>query len=68
MAEVVAYVNYIAPVKGAKEKLAKEDPDVAKNPLIFPDEETLSRAHVFRGLSPEEETKYSSMWAELTAG
>jgi spermidine/putrescine transport system substrate-binding protein len=68
MAEVVAYVNYIAPVKGAKEKLAKEDPDVAKNPLIFPDEETLSRAHVFRGLTPEEETKYSSMWAELTAG
>jgi len=68
MAEVVAYVNYIAPVKGAKEQLAKDDPDVAKNPLIFPDAETLSRAHVFRGLTPTEETKYSAKWAELTAG
>ena len=68
MAQVVAYVNYIAPVKGAKEKLVAEDPEVAKNPLIFPDEETLSRAKVFRGLTPEEETAFSRKFAELTTG
>ncbi|SER66068.1 spermidine/putrescine transport system substrate-binding protein [Pedococcus cremeus] len=67
MAQVVDYVNYIAPVKGSKEVLVKEDPSVAKNQLIFPDPQTLSRAHVFRGLTPAEETKYSAKWAELTA-
>jgi spermidine/putrescine transport system substrate-binding protein len=68
MAQVVDYVNYISPVKGTKEILLKEDPDVAKNPLIIPDAATLSRAHVFRGLTPEEETKYNAQFAELTAG
>jgi spermidine/putrescine transport system substrate-binding protein len=68
MAQVAAYVNYIAPVKGTKEKLTASDPETAKNPLIFPDEETLSRAHVFRGLTPAEETKFSQQFAELTTG
>jgi spermidine/putrescine transport system substrate-binding protein len=67
MAQVVDYVNYISPVKGTKDVLVKEDPDVAKNQLIFASEETLSRAHVFRGLTPAEETKYSAAWADLTA-
>lgn len=68
MAEVVAYVNYIAPVKGAKEKLAASDPETADNPLIFPTEDLLSRAHVFRGLSQEEETSFSQKFADLTTG
>ena len=35
-AKIAAYVNYISPVKGAKEILAKTDPKLANNPLIFP--------------------------------
>ena len=35
-AQIEDYVNYICPVKGAKEELQKIDPDVAKNTLIFP--------------------------------
>ena len=35
-AELAAYVNYICPVEGAKEEMAKIDPELAENPLIFP--------------------------------
>jgi spermidine/putrescine transport system substrate-binding protein len=68
MAQVVDYVNYISPVQGTKEVLQKEDPSVADNPLIIPDAATLANAHVFRGLTAAEETKYSAAFADLTAG
>ncbi len=68
MAQVVDYVNYIAPVQGVKEVLTADDPAVAKNPLIFPSSEVLSRAHVFRGLSADEETKYNRQFQSLVSG
>jgi spermidine/putrescine transport system substrate-binding protein len=68
MAQVVDYVNYISVVKGAEEILVADDPDVAKNPLIFPSEEVLGRAHVFRGLTEAEETKYNKAFQALTTG
>lgn len=46
-AQIEAYVNYICPVKGAKEEAAKLDAALAKNPLIFPDDETLSKVKIF---------------------
>ena len=46
-AKIAAYVNYVTPVKGAKEELAKTDPDTAANPLIFPDEATLAKVSGF---------------------
>ena len=58
-AEVEDYVNYICPVKGTKEALMKLDPDVANNPLIFPDDATLAKTHIFKGLSQKEEDKYN---------
>ncbi len=67
MAQVEAWVNYIPPVVGTKDALAKDDPETADNPLIFPSDEVLSRAKVFRGLTAEEETKYSSAFSDLTA-
>ena len=68
MAEVVDYVNYISVVKGAQEMLQKQDSEVAKNQLIFPSADTLSRAHVFRGLSAAEETKYNKKFQALVTG
>lgn len=68
MAQVVDYVNYISVVKGAEQLLLADDPDVAKNPLIFPSEAVLGRAHVFRGLTEEEETKYNKAFQALTTG
>jgi spermidine/putrescine transport system substrate-binding protein len=46
-ARIAAYINYVTPVKGAKEELAKTDPETANNPLIFPDDETLAKTHQF---------------------
>ena len=46
-AQIEAYVNYICPVKGAKEELAKIDASLAKNPLIFPDSATLAKTFIF---------------------
>ncbi len=37
--DIAAWVNYVTPVAGVKEELAKEDPKLAENQLIFPDEE-----------------------------
>jgi spermidine/putrescine transport system substrate-binding protein len=54
-APIEAYVNYICPVNGVKEILEKDDPEIANNPLIFPDEAFLENTHIFRGLKPEEE-------------
>ena len=59
-AEVADYVNYICPVKGAKTEIEKIDPDLASNPLVFPVASDLSRVHVFRSLTPEEETAFNS--------
>ena len=33
-AKLAAWVNYISPVKGAKEELEKSDPDIANNPVL----------------------------------
>jgi len=68
MAQVEAWVNYIPPVKGTKEALTKDDPETADNELIFPSQDVLSRAHVFRGLSADEETKYNQQFSTLTTG
>ncbi|MDQ5821574.1 MAG: spermidine/putrescine ABC transporter substrate-binding protein [Actinomycetota bacterium] len=46
-AQIEDYVNYICPVKGAKEVLLKSSPDVAKNGLIFPPASTLEKVHIF---------------------
>ncbi len=59
-AEVAAYVNYVTPVKGAQEEMAKFDPELAKSEYIFPTEKTLSRLNVFKALTPAEE----SAWTE----
>ena len=67
MAQVAAWVNYIPPVAGTKDVIAADDPETAENPLIFPSEDVLSRAKVFRGLSAEEETKYAGAFSDLTA-
>jgi spermidine/putrescine transport system substrate-binding protein len=65
MAAVEDYVNYISPVLGSKQQLLKSDPDVANNVLIFPTPQVLARAHVFRGLSAGEETKYNAAFQQL---
>lgn len=41
--QIAAAVTYVTPVKGAREEIAKTDPDTANNTLIFPDDELLAQ-------------------------
>jgi spermidine/putrescine transport system substrate-binding protein len=68
MADVAAWVNYIPPVKGTRDALIALDPEIGENPLIAPTADVLSRAHVFRGLSADEEQKYTRLFNGLTTG
>jgi spermidine/putrescine transport system substrate-binding protein len=57
-ANIAEYVNYVTPVEGVKEVLAKRDPELAKNQLIFPSAsftKNCSATPVFK--SEEEEQK-----------
>jgi spermidine/putrescine transport system substrate-binding protein len=67
-AEVAAWVNFITPVIGAQDAAAAIDPELAENQLIFPNEETLSNAFVFRSLSGAEEQKYQSEFQSILLG
>jgi spermidine/putrescine transport system substrate-binding protein len=64
-AVITAYVNYICPVKGVKEILVKSDPALGENQLIFPNEETLSNAFIFRQLKPAEDTELTEAFQEV---
>jgi spermidine/putrescine transport system substrate-binding protein len=64
-AQVAAWVNYICPVQGAKEEAAKLDPELVNNPLIFPDDATLAKSHVFKSLDEQTETKYNEAFQAL---
>ncbi|WP_406333187.1 PotD/PotF family extracellular solute-binding protein [Streptomyces sp. NBC_00203] len=65
-AELAAYINYVCPVDGVKEELAKIDKSAADNPLIIPDKAMQAKSHAFRSLSEKEETAYESKFAKLT--
>ena len=60
-AQLAAYINYVTPVKGAKEELAKTDPETANNQLIFPTEETLSQVHQIDPAALKN-VKYQEAW------
>ena len=62
-AQLTAYLAYVPPVKGAREALAKIDPDLAKSPLVYPD---LSNAHNFKTFSPEDEAKIDAAFQRAT--
>jgi spermidine/putrescine transport system substrate-binding protein len=64
-AQIEDYVNYVPPVKGVQEVLAKMDPPLAKSPLLFPDDATLQRAKAFKQLSPDEEDKLNNAFQRV---
>ena len=42
-AQIALGVSYVCPVKGAEKSAAKINPEIAKNPLVFPTDETLAQ-------------------------
>jgi spermidine/putrescine transport system substrate-binding protein len=61
---IEAYVNYICPVKGAKQEMLKLDPDIAKNTLIFPTDKMLDNVHIFDAAALTNQ-KYLEAWQNL---
>ncbi|WP_309050524.1 spermidine/putrescine ABC transporter substrate-binding protein [Streptomyces sp.] len=64
-AQLAAYINYVCPVDGVKDELAKIDPALADNPLILPDKAMARKSRAFRSLSSAEETAYEEKFAKL---
>ncbi|MBA2283315.1 MAG: spermidine/putrescine ABC transporter substrate-binding protein [Actinomycetota bacterium] len=66
-ARITAFVGYNSPVEGVRDILA-DDPEtasMAESPLLFPDDETLSRLHVFKTLEEEEEAAFDARFSEI---
>jgi spermidine/putrescine transport system substrate-binding protein len=66
-ARVAAWVNYICPVQGAQDAMARIDPSLAESPLIFPDDQLLDRSRVFATLQPGVDTGLRARFAEAIA-
>ncbi|MEU6987751.1 spermidine/putrescine ABC transporter substrate-binding protein [Streptomyces sp. NPDC046324] len=64
-AQLAAYINYVCPVDGVKDELAKIDPELASNTLILPDKAMAAKSRAFRSLTGEEETAYEEKFAKL---
>jgi len=62
--DIAANVNYICPVLGAKQVLAKTDPKLASNQLIFPSAATLKKVKIFDSAALSNE-KYIERWQRV---
>jgi spermidine/putrescine transport system substrate-binding protein len=67
-AQIAEYVNYVTPVQGVREVLRKKDPELAKNQLIFPDEEFTKTCSDQPTLSGKDEQEIEQAWQKLTVG
>ena len=67
-AKLAAWVNYICPVKGAREAMEKVDPSLVDNALIFPDDAALAETFDFMPLDDRQSQQYERDWANVTGG
>ncbi len=65
-ARIAAYVNYLSPVAGIQDILAKSDPEIAENELIFPPEDVRAKLRAQPALSPEDEREMQQAMATVT--
>ncbi|MEV4410910.1 spermidine/putrescine ABC transporter substrate-binding protein [Catellatospora sp. NPDC049609] len=64
-AELAAWVNYVCPVAGAQEEMAKIDPELAESKLIFPDDAMLANVKAFAPLNEAEEREYQAKFSAV---
>ena len=70
-AKITAYVQYVSPVVGVQDELVKLGGDAAKlaeSPLLFPDDETRQRLHVFADMEPDVEQRITDRFVSITGG
>lgn len=64
-AQITAWVGYVSPVAGVREEVEKLDPDLANDPLVFPDDATLANTKGFALLSEDVEAEYDAAFSEI---
>ena len=64
-AQVAEYVQYVTPVKGAREAMQDLNPELAENTLIFPDESMSSKVYDMRSLTSEEDNRYAQAFQKV---
>lgn len=69
-ARIAAAVQYISPVQGVQQVLAKNPATaaLARNPLMFPDAAQQQRLHIFGPLSDADEARWEERFARITEG
>ena len=65
-AQITTWVGYVSPVAGVREEVEKLDPDLANDPLVFPDDATLANTQGFAPLSEEVEAEYDAAFSAIT--
>jgi len=68
-ARITLTAQYISPVKGVQDELVKLGGDaaaLAEDPLLFPDDSTISRLQTWGALAEEEEAKFDEAFAKIT--
>ena len=65
-AQITTYVQYFSPVKGVQEEVAKLDPELAENPLVFPDAATASRLKSWANLSDDVDAQFADAFSAIT--
>ncbi len=65
-AQITAAVQYVSPVDGVREEVEKLDPELANDPLVFPDDATLANTQGFAVLSEDVEAEYDARFSEIT--
>ena len=63
---IAEYVNYFCPVDGVQELVAKKNPELAKNQLIFPDQATLDKLYGYPPLSAADERELTAQMQKVT--
>ena len=59
-------MQYLSPVAGVQAELEKIDPELANNPLLFPDDETVARTFKFANLTEDVEAEYDAAFSAIT--
>jgi len=67
-ANIAEYVNYVTPVEGVKPILAKREPELAENELIFPSAAFTKGCFSQAQLSGEEEQNVARVWNSVLSG
>jgi spermidine/putrescine transport system substrate-binding protein len=67
-ANIAEYVNYVTPVEGVKEILAKRDPELANNQLIFPSNSFTKNCTIQPTPTGEEEQKITAAFEAVLNG